>query len=275
MGAPMSGSMSGERKRSVAAWPKQPRLSSTLHFLVIRFGRRVDPTSSCWAILDPSATLVGCAILANPLALRVLDALVAEVAWYRHATENSIELTPAHRLTQCNAILGFWRQTQPEALASGFSMTSSSAQDPSEPEPLDLKGVRILVVEDSWLLGINLKSLLRALGADVLGPVATTSDAERLISGHLPDAALVDFSLRGDELAHGLIDRLHNQGVRVVVISGYADLPLAPGSLQSCISRSRRTCFSPPYVQLRRRLSESVLCDHRSLPVDRDLNAAA
>ena len=26
----MSGSMSGERKRSVAAWPKQPRLSSTL-----------------------------------------------------------------------------------------------------------------------------------------------------------------------------------------------------------------------------------------------------
>jgi RNA-directed DNA polymerase len=30
MGAPMSGSMSGERKRSAAAWPKQPRLSPTL-----------------------------------------------------------------------------------------------------------------------------------------------------------------------------------------------------------------------------------------------------
>jgi hypothetical protein len=30
MGTPMSGSMSGERKRSVAAWPKQPRLSPTL-----------------------------------------------------------------------------------------------------------------------------------------------------------------------------------------------------------------------------------------------------
>ena len=181
--------------------------------------------------------MVGCAILAKPLALRVLDAPVAEVAWYRHTTENSIELTPAHRLTQCNAILGFWRQTQPEALASGFSMTSSSAQDPSEAEPLDLKGVRILVVEDSWLLGINLKSLLRALGADVLGPVATTSDAERLISGHLPDAALVDFSLRGDELAHGLIDRLHNQGVRVVVISGYADLPLAPGKVAAILHK--------------------------------------
>jgi len=29
----MSGSMSGEGKRSVAAWPKPPRLSSTLHWL--------------------------------------------------------------------------------------------------------------------------------------------------------------------------------------------------------------------------------------------------
>ena len=119
-------------------------------------------------------------------------------------------------------------------------MTSSSAQDPSEAEPLDLKGVRILVVEDSWLLGINLKSLLRALGADVLGPVATTSDAERLISGHLPDAALVDFGLRGDELAHGLIDRLHNQGVRLVVISGYADLPLAPGKVAAILHKPIR-----------------------------------
>jgi hypothetical protein len=34
----MSGSMSGERKRSVAAWPKQPRLSSTLHELALVLG---------------------------------------------------------------------------------------------------------------------------------------------------------------------------------------------------------------------------------------------
>ena len=49
--------------------------------------------------------------------------------------------------------------------------------------------------------------------------------------------ALVDFSLRGDELAHGLIDRLHNQGVRVVVISGYADVPLAPGKVAAILHK--------------------------------------
>jgi DNA-binding response OmpR family regulator len=76
-------------------------------------------------------------------------------------------------------------------------MTSLNAQGPPEAESSDLKGVRILIVEDSWHLGINLKSLLRALGAEVVGPVATASDAERLMSGLTPDVALVDFNLRG------------------------------------------------------------------------------
>jgi CheY-like chemotaxis protein len=106
-------------------------------------------------------------------------------------------------------------------------MTPSNAQGPPAPEEPDLEGVRILVVEDSWHLGINLKSLLRALGAEVMGPVATAADAERLVSGIMPDVALVDFNLRGGELANGLIDRLHDQGIRIVVISGYADVPVA------------------------------------------------
>src|SRR5215469_3880279 len=37
----MSGSMSGERKRSVAAWPKQPRLSSTLPCVTSAVGTTV------------------------------------------------------------------------------------------------------------------------------------------------------------------------------------------------------------------------------------------
>ena len=100
-----------------------------------------------------------------------------------------------------------------------------------------MQGVRILIVEDSWHLGISLKSHLRALGAEVMGPVATASDAEHLISGLTPDVALVDFNLRGGELAHGLIDRLHNQGIRIVVISGYADVPLEPGKVVATLQK--------------------------------------
>ena len=106
-------------------------------------------------------------------------------------------------------------------------MLSSNNVDPPETEPSHLKGMRILLVEDSWQLGVALKSLLQMLGADVAGPVATTAEAERLISLDAPDVALVDVNLRGGEQAYSLIDELHGKGVRVIVTSGYADLPLA------------------------------------------------
>jgi DNA-binding NtrC family response regulator len=96
-------------------------------------------------------------------------------------------------------------------------------------QTIDLSGVRILVVEDSWHIGVALKSLLRALGADVIGPAATTAEAERLISEQIPDASIVDFNLRGGELAHDLIDKLNALGIRIIVVSGYASVPLAPG----------------------------------------------
>lgn len=104
-------------------------------------------------------------------------------------------------------------------------MNGDSASDAGSS---DLKGMRILLVEDSWQLGIALKSLLRSFDAEVDGPVATTGDADRLISANIPDAAIVDVNLRQGERSYGLIDRLIGQGVPVVVTSGYSDLPMVP-----------------------------------------------
>src|SRR5262245_59161691 len=99
-------------------------------------------------------------------------------------------------------------------------MTSPSAHEP-------LNGINILLVEDSWPVAIAMKRLLQTLAAYVTGPVATVAEAESLLSEHSPEAVLVDINLRGGELAYGLIDRLHHQGVHVVVTTGYAVLPLA------------------------------------------------
>jgi DNA-binding response OmpR family regulator len=93
----------------------------------------------------------------------------------------------------------------------------------------DLKGVNILLVEDSWHLGIALKNLLKAWGAEVSGPVATASEADRLTSELRPAVALVDLNLRGGERAYDLIDRLHERGIPVIVTSGYEVLPRPPG----------------------------------------------
>jgi CheY-like chemotaxis protein len=60
----------------------------------------------------------------------------------------------------------------------------------------------------------------------VAGPVATVADAARLVSEQPIDVALVDINLRGGELAYDLIDQLHNQGIRIVVVTGYADVSI-------------------------------------------------
>jgi CheY-like chemotaxis protein len=99
-----------------------------------------------------------------------------------------------------------------------------NAHDPQQAGPSDLQGLRVLVVEDSWQVGTGLQMLLEAWGAEVVGPVATTADAVRLISERTPDAALVDINLRGGERSYELIDRLHDRGVHVVVLSGYTDV---------------------------------------------------
>jgi FixJ family two-component response regulator len=100
------------------------------------------------------------------------------------------------------------------------------AMELSEVQPSDLSSLSVLVVEDSWQVATGLTLLLQSLGAEVIGPVATVSDAERMTSERRPNVAIVDINLRGGERSHGLIDRLLNQGVGVVVMTGYADISL-------------------------------------------------
>jgi CheY-like chemotaxis protein len=103
--------------------------------------------------------------------------------------------------------------------------------------PGPLSGLSVLVVEDTWQVGAAVKRLLQAFGADVAGPAATTADAAFLISGRTIDVALVDINLRGGELAYGLIDQLHDQGIRTVVVTGYADISLQEGKVSAVLQK--------------------------------------
>ena len=115
-------------------------------------------------------------------------------------------------------------------------MASSIVRDPSAAAE-ELKGVRILLVEDSWHVGDAMKTVLKLLGAEVAGPAATSSEAELLISEQVPDLALVDFHLRDGELATNLIDRLYDRGITVVVITGYAVLPESPKNVAAILQK--------------------------------------
>ena len=101
---------------------------------------------------------------------------------------------------------------------------SLAVSEPFEDDPSGLRGVRVLVVEDGWQVADALRLSLERLGMLVAGPVATTEAARRLVRERTPEVALVDINLKG-EMAYALMEWLHERGIRIVVISGYPDLP--------------------------------------------------
>jgi DNA-binding response OmpR family regulator len=92
---------------------------------------------------------------------------------------------------------------------------------PSEAEASTLRGLRVIVVEDSYAVARALQCLLEEIGMVVMGPVATSTDAQRLLVERSPDLAIVDIHLKG-ETSFNLIDRLHRAGVPVLAMSGSA-----------------------------------------------------
>jgi DNA-binding NtrC family response regulator len=119
-------------------------------------------------------------------------------------------------------------------------MTSSPVCDPPEAGSLELNGLCVLIVEDSWDVGTGLKMLLESWGTVVTGPAATTADAVRLVCERTPDVALVDINLRDGEQSYCLINQLHEQGISVVVISGYAELSPAVGKAAAILQKPIR-----------------------------------
>ena len=69
------------------------------------------------------------------------------------------------------------------------------------------------------------------------GPAATIADAERLLAERTPDVAIVDINLRDGERANGLIDRLHEQRIPVVVVTGYTAVSLPPGKAEAILQK--------------------------------------
>jgi DNA-binding NtrC family response regulator len=88
-----------------------------------------------------------------------------------------------------------------------------------------LKDVNVLVVEDNWQVAKALECALKQLEMQVSGPASTTSDAKRLVAEQMPTVAIVDVNLKR-EMACDLIVELHEKGVHVIVISGYAIPPI-------------------------------------------------
>lgn len=81
---------------------------------------------------------------------------------------------------------------------------------------------RILIMEDEFIVALDLADLAAELGYLVEGPFATVADGFRAIELTPPDAAILDVQLADGEV-FPLADRLVSIGVPVIFHSGHAD----------------------------------------------------
>jgi two-component system, response regulator PdtaR len=104
---------------------------------------------------------------------------------------------------------------------------------PSTAGVSSLRGRRVLLAEDEFVLGLDLWQLFDMKGWHVLGPAATVDEALRLLaSGPRPDAAVLGVELQGVRSVH-VAEELLARGIPFVVTTAYPDLvePIFAGIL--------------------------------------------
>lgn len=90
------------------------------------------------------------------------------------------------------------------------------------------QSLRILVVEDEYLLAEDLRMGLTEQNMVVVGPAGSVKDALALIAAETIDAAVLDISLNGENVIP-VVEALSARSVLFVFATGYDafDLPLA------------------------------------------------
>ena len=84
----------------------------------------------------------------------------------------------------------------------------------------DKRAPRILLAEDELLVAADIEVMLVELGCEVVGPVATVAEVERLAGAEPLDCALLDVNLRGQQV-FSAVPALHARKIPVVLSSGY------------------------------------------------------
>ena len=78
----------------------------------------------------------------------------------------------------------------------------------------------VLIVEDEFLIAMDLKLMLEAHGWQVLGPAATVRDALAALAAERPSVAFLDVNL-GREMVTPVAEKLKESGIPFALGSAY------------------------------------------------------
>ncbi len=94
--------------------------------------------------------------------------------------------------------------------------------DPSSAAPPASRPLRVLVVEDSALIAMDLDSILADAGHTVIGPASTVAEALTLVDGDEVEVALLDIDVQG-ELVTPVAEALSRRGVPFAFSTGFEE----------------------------------------------------
>ena len=118
------------------------------------------------------------------------------------------------------------RRADPPPFTREAIPRASPGQSVGEQADVDLAGVRVLIVEDSVLLGLELEAGLIEAGAKVVGAAADLDEALRLMVLDF-DVAVLDVDLNGRSVMP-VADALAARGAPFIFATGYDDAGAAP-----------------------------------------------
>ena len=97
-----------------------------------------------------------------------------------------------------------------------------------------LRGIRVLIVEDNFVVADSLRFMLTGYDATVTAVVPSLAHAEAVLARDSVDVAILDIDLKGTSVVP-LADDLRRRGVPFVFVSGYGDEQLLPEHLRSSL----------------------------------------
>ena len=121
---------------------------------------------------------------------------------------------------------------EPETARSEESPTGASHGGLTD---ADIRGVRILIVEDAVLLALELEAGLIECGATVVATAADLGEATRMIGLDF-DAAVLDANLNGASVTP-VAEALACRGVPFIFATGYGDANAAPAGFSAPVVR--------------------------------------
>jgi len=96
-----------------------------------------------------------------------------------------------------------------------------------------LRGLCVLVVEDDYFIAIEMCSVLRAAGAEVIGPARDLETGLAAVRDERIDCAVLDINLHG-RLAFQIARELRARGIPAIFATGY-DASMIPAELADTI----------------------------------------